>query len=43
VQARWRIVLIAPLVVLALGHLTLLLGQSYCNEAAKNAIFRQKM
>lgn len=30
-KARRRIVLIAPLVVLALGHLTLLLGQSYCD------------
>ena len=30
-QARRRIVLITPLLVLALGHLTLLLGQSYCD------------
>ena len=29
-EARRRIVLITPLLVLALGHLTLLLGQSYC-------------
>ncbi|CAK9097107.1 unnamed protein product [Durusdinium trenchii] len=29
-QTRRRIVLVTPLLVLALGHLTLLLGQSYC-------------
>lgn len=30
-QTRRRIVLVTPLLVLALGHLTLLLGQSYCD------------